>query len=143
MTTEATLVQLRGVARLLLLHTDLRLRLKGAEATGRLMPTLRQIYGQTVLFSGYGPRPSSVRVRPPAACVRPPVQVWAERARPATHAARGGTNRHTCRGREHAWVRTADRRAPYYLDPAPLHYVHTPGGTVVWTSIVNHSPRTL
>ena len=54
-TSQGPLPQLRGVARLLLLHTDLLHRLKNAEATGQAMPTLRKMYGQLLIYTGYGP----------------------------------------------------------------------------------------
>ena len=67
-TTEAALPKLRGVARLLLLHAELQTRLKQSVQSGRSMPTLREMYGQACLFSGYGPgaydqaRPTSSRL---------------------------------------------------------------------------------
>ena len=54
-TTEAALPKLRGVARLLLLHAELQTRLKQSAQSGRSVPTLREMYGQVCLFSGYGP----------------------------------------------------------------------------------------
>ena len=54
-TTEAALPKLRGVARLLLLHAELQMRLKHSTQTGQPMPSLRSLYGEFCLFSGYGP----------------------------------------------------------------------------------------
>jgi len=43
------------VARLLLLHAELQTRLNQSAQSGRSVPTLREMYGQVCLFSGYGP----------------------------------------------------------------------------------------
>ena len=54
-TSQGSLSQLRGVARLLLLHTDLLHRVKNAETTGDAIPTLRRLYGEMLIYTGYGP----------------------------------------------------------------------------------------
>ena len=37
------------------MHAELQTRLKQSVQSGRSMPTLREMYGQACLFSGYGP----------------------------------------------------------------------------------------